>query len=96
MSGWNRPSRPRLGRNSNSQPERTSTVRLGRVQPQAPGHRTIFCNDREANLPVRFPGYKSANTAHEKGFNFDDAKLMRGAWRNEPNPDLCKVDFVSC
>ncbi|OIV94546.1 hypothetical protein TanjilG_25608 [Lupinus angustifolius] len=32
----------------------TRTVRLGRVKPQAPGHRTIFCNDREANLPVRF------------------------------------------
>nr|KYP65941.1 Phospholipid-transporting ATPase 3 [Cajanus cajan] len=30
------------------------TIRLGRVQPQAPGHRTIFCNDRQANLPVRF------------------------------------------
>lgn len=30
------------------------TVKLGRVQPQAPGHRTIYCNDREANLPVRF------------------------------------------
>lgn len=55
------------------------------------------------NLPLNeimiicfLQGYKSANTAHEKGFNFDDAKLMRGAWRNEPNPDLCKVDFVSC
>lgn len=30
------------------------TVRLGRVQPQAPTHRTIFCNDREANFPIRF------------------------------------------
>ncbi|VVA27683.1 PREDICTED: phospholipid-transporting ATPase [Prunus dulcis] len=64
MSGWNRSSRPRLGRNSNSQPERTSTVRLGRVQPQAPGHRTIFCNDREANLPVRFPGNSISTTKY--------------------------------
>ena len=32
----------------------SQTVRLGRVQPQAPTHRTIYCNDREANLPVRF------------------------------------------
>ena len=37
---------------------------------------------------------KSANAVHEKGFNFDDARLMRGAWRNEPNPDTCKVDCV--
>lgn len=33
---------------------------------------------------------------HEKGFNFDDARLMRGAWRNEPNPDVCKVDYLEC
>lgn len=31
------------------------TVTLGRIQPQAPTHRTIYCNDRDANLPV---GYK--------------------------------------
>lgn len=34
---------------------------------------------------------KSANVVREKGFNFDDARIMRGAWRNEPNPDMCKV-----
>ncbi|TQD73151.1 hypothetical protein C1H46_041319 [Malus baccata] len=69
MSGWNRSSRgARLGgRNSSSQPERmstTRTVRLGRVQPQAPGHRTIFCNDREANIPVRFPGNSISTTKY--------------------------------
>lgn len=34
---------------------------------------------------------KSSNTVRDKGFNFDDARLMRGAWRNEPNSDMCKV-----
>ncbi|KAF3662676.1 Phospholipid-transporting ATPase 3 [Capsicum annuum] len=34
---------------------------------------------------------KSSAEAREKGFNFDDARLMRGAWRNEPNPDSCRV-----
>ncbi|KAA8529495.1 hypothetical protein F0562_033706 [Nyssa sinensis] len=38
---------------------------------------------------------KSSNAVHEKGFNFDDARLMRGAWRNEPNPDMCK-EFFRC
>ncbi|KAJ0095934.1 hypothetical protein Patl1_16285 [Pistacia atlantica] len=38
---------------------------------------------------------KAANTAHEKGFNFDDPRLLRGAWRNEPNPDICK-EFFRC
>ncbi|XP_028122136.1 phospholipid-transporting ATPase 3-like [Camellia sinensis] len=34
---------------------------------------------------------KSSNSIHDKGFNFDDARLMRGAWWSEPNPDMCKV-----
>ncbi|XP_055810180.1 phospholipid-transporting ATPase 3-like isoform X2 [Solanum dulcamara] len=38
---------------------------------------------------------KSSNEAREKGFNFDDARLMRGAWRNEPHPDSCK-EFFRC
>ncbi|KAF7829418.1 phospholipid-transporting ATPase 3 [Senna tora] len=50
----------RMGSNPNrnlaSRVPSNRTVRLGRVQPQAPGHRTVFCNDREANLPVRFKG----------------------------------------
>ncbi|KAK9063424.1 hypothetical protein SSX86_017294 [Deinandra increscens subsp. villosa] len=37
----------------------------------------------------------SSSTAREKGFNFDDARLMHGAWRNEPNPDMCK-EFFRC
>ncbi|XP_057542331.1 phospholipid-transporting ATPase 3-like isoform X4 [Amaranthus tricolor] len=38
---------------------------------------------------------KSDNAIREKGFNFDDARLMHGAWRNEPNPDMCK-EFFRC
>lgn len=39
---------------------------------------------------------RSTGAIREKGFNFDDPRLMRGAWRNEPNPDLCKVrTFIS-
>ncbi|RDX83241.1 Phospholipid-transporting ATPase 3, partial [Mucuna pruriens] len=38
---------------------------------------------------------KSPNAVQERGFNFDDARLMRGAWRNEPNPDACK-EFFRC
>jgi len=36
----------------------------------------------------------SSKAVHERGFNFDDARLMRGAWRNEPNPDVCKVNMT--
>nr|XP_029118166.1 phospholipid-transporting ATPase 3-like [Elaeis guineensis] len=36
---------------------------------------------------------KSPTTAvHEKGFNFDDPRLMHGAWKNERDPEICKVD----
>ncbi|KAJ6318973.1 hypothetical protein OIU76_014341 [Salix suchowensis] len=38
---------------------------------------------------------KSATAIQEKGFNFDDHRLMRGAWRNEPNSDTCKVALYS-
>ncbi|KAK4371889.1 hypothetical protein RND71_007273 [Anisodus tanguticus] len=38
---------------------------------------------------------KSSTVAREKGFNFDDARLMRGAWRNEPNLDSCR-EFFRC
>lgn len=37
---------------------------------------------------------KSAKATYEKGFNFDDPRLLRGAWRNEPNPDTCKVSLL--
>ncbi|KAJ0676484.1 putative P-type phospholipid transporter [Helianthus annuus] len=38
---------------------------------------------------------KPSTKAYDKGFNFDDARLMSGAWRNEPNPDMCK-EFFRC
>ncbi|CDY27294.1 BnaC04g18740D [Brassica napus] len=38
---------------------------------------------------------RSTAAIREKGFNFDDPRLMRGAWRNEPNPDLCKVPYFT-
>jgi len=37
-------------------------------------------------------GKRSATAVHEKGFNFDDARIMRGAWRNEPKHEACMVD----
>ena len=30
------------------------TVTLGHIQPQAPSYRTVYCNDRDSNMPVRF------------------------------------------
>ncbi|XP_066374942.1 phospholipid-transporting ATPase 3-like isoform X1 [Miscanthus floridulus] len=40
-------------------------------------------------------GKRPANAVQEKGFNFDDARIMRGAWRNEPNPEAFK-EFFRC
>ncbi|XP_074589992.1 phospholipid-transporting ATPase 3-like [Curcuma longa] len=60
--GWERVRMTRLGGPTASRGREAAqlrqvssqTVRLGRVQPQAPSHRTIYCNDREANLLARF------------------------------------------
>ncbi|MQL96868.1 hypothetical protein Taro_029549 [Colocasia esculenta] len=38
---------------------------------------------------------KSPTSLYEKGFNFDDPRLMRGAWRNENNPEICE-EFFRC
>ncbi|XP_058073824.1 phospholipid-transporting ATPase 3 isoform X4 [Magnolia sinica] len=65
MSGWDRirASGSRLGGGGRSRNSQT-TVHLGRVQPQHPGHRTIHCNDREANLPVKFKGNSVSTTKY--------------------------------
>ncbi|EPS65246.1 hypothetical protein M569_09532, partial [Genlisea aurea] len=44
---------------------------------------------------VKFEAPKQQSLAREKGFNFDDSRLMRGAWKNEPNPEACK-EFFRC
>lgn len=36
-----------------------------------------------------------SNELHEKYFNFEDGRLMKGAWRHQPNPELCK-EFFRC
>lgn len=38
---------------------------------------------------------RSTDSVHEKGFNFDDTRLMCGAWRNARDPDICK-EFFRC
>jgi len=40
-------------------------------------------------LIIQIP--RSEDAKWEKGFNFDDRRLMKGQWRNERNPDVCMV-----
>eukprot|EP00252_Welwitschia_mirabilis_P016484 TRINITY_DN3634_c0_g1_i2.p1 TRINITY_DN3634_c0_g1~~TRINITY_DN3634_c0_g1_i2.p1 ORF type:complete len:369 (+),score=47.07 TRINITY_DN3634_c0_g1_i2:263-1369(+) len=40
------------------------TIRLGRVQPQHPGHRTIYCNDRDANALAKYKGNSVSTTKY--------------------------------
>ena len=91
MSGWEwdrvRVSRlgTRMGRNRNNystlnervRSTRTTTVRLGHVTPQAPGHRTIYCNDREANQPVRFKVWRVLSLIYLFFFEFAFVWLLR-------------------
>ncbi|TKY58773.1 Phospholipid-transporting ATPase 3 [Spatholobus suberectus] len=66
MKGWDGIQSSFSSRSSSTLGQQASsrTVRLGRVQPQAPTHRTIFCNDREANLPIRFKGNSISTTKY--------------------------------
>ncbi|KAJ8760979.1 hypothetical protein K2173_022017 [Erythroxylum novogranatense] len=95
MSGgrWEtaRSSRSRLGRDV-SLTGRTTTrpVRLGRVQPQAPGYRTIYCNDREANLAVGFKG-NSISTTKYNFFTF----LPKGLFEQFRRVANCYFLFIS-
>ncbi|CAJ1939976.1 unnamed protein product [Sphenostylis stenocarpa] len=68
-----------LGNNASAR-----TVRLGRVQPQAPTHRTIFCNDREANYPIRFKG-NSISTTKYNFFTF----LPKGLFEQKIEIPVC-------
>lgn len=38
--------------------------RLGHVHPQHPGHRTIYCNDRDANQLSKFQGNSVSTTKY--------------------------------
>ncbi|RIA04091.1 hypothetical protein BRARA_K01721 [Brassica rapa] len=40
------------------------TVTLGHIQPQAPSCRTVYCNDRDSNMPVRFKGNSISTTKY--------------------------------
>ncbi|QHO12379.1 Phospholipid-transporting ATPase [Arachis hypogaea] len=48
---------------------------------------------KTTNIPILLEK-RSPNAVQEKGFNFDDTRIMRGAWRNESNLDICKIDKV--
>ncbi|KAG6510892.1 hypothetical protein ZIOFF_028937 [Zingiber officinale] len=38
---------------------------------------------------------KSDTAAYEKGFNFNDDRIMCGAWKNERDPEIC-MEFFRC
>ncbi|KAJ9187571.1 hypothetical protein P3X46_003012 [Hevea brasiliensis] len=92
--GWERvrSTRSRLSRDVSltGRSSTSRTVRLGRVQPQAPGHRTIHCNDREANFPVRFKG-NSISTTKYNFFTF----LPKGLFEQFRRVANCYFLFIS-
>nr|XP_017222811.1 PREDICTED: phospholipid-transporting ATPase 3-like isoform X1 [Daucus carota subsp. sativus]XP_017222813.1 PREDICTED: phospholipid-transporting ATPase 3-like isoform X1 [Daucus carota subsp. sativus] len=60
MAHWRNTHRSRNGAAYNTlTPSRT--IQLGRVTPQAPGNRTVFCNDHDANALASFKFRRLAN-----------------------------------
>ncbi|CAN4124338.1 unnamed protein product [Withania somnifera] len=43
----------------------SKNIRLGKVQPQAPGHRTVFLNDPDANALAKFKGNSVSTTKYD-------------------------------
>ncbi|XP_039014026.1 phospholipid-transporting ATPase 3-like [Hibiscus syriacus] len=67
MSEWDAVNSPKSQLGSGSSSSRKTparTVTLGRVQPQAPALRTIFCNDRDANIAHRYRGNSISTTKY--------------------------------
>ncbi|KAK9104801.1 hypothetical protein Scep_021645 [Stephania cephalantha] len=64
------------GFSSSSSSSRPPTVRLGRVQPQPPTHRTIFVNDRDSNLPVRFKDLEQIEEGFVSEFKMQSFEMM--------------------
>ncbi|KAJ0444688.1 putative Macro domain-containing protein [Helianthus annuus] len=86
MKGWRG---SRQGGDSASSPvdvERSltswSSIRLGRVQPQAPGRRTVFCNDRDANHLAKYK-YRWAFCRYFPGFQRLIHILIKYNWMNK-------------
>ncbi|KAH9606858.1 hypothetical protein KSS87_020266 [Heliosperma pusillum] len=100
MAGWDRAqSSTRSGFSSNSavsdrSPTSPRTVRLGRVQPQAPTHRTIYCNDRDANSLARFKG-NSVSTTKYNVITFLPKGLFE-QFRRVANLYFLMISILSC
>ncbi|KAK3027872.1 hypothetical protein RJ639_041506 [Escallonia herrerae] len=95
MAGW-RGSRSRPGGGS-PRAERipsSRTIQLGHVQPQAPGHRTVFCNDREANVNAKFKG-NSISTTKYNVLTFLPKGLFE-QFRRVANSYFLMISLLSC
>ncbi|KAK8691507.1 hypothetical protein V6N13_075017 [Hibiscus sabdariffa] len=64
MSGWEAANSQASQPGSSVQKTLSRTVTLGRVQPQTPALRTIFCNDRDANFAHRYKGNSISTTKY--------------------------------
>ncbi|KAK3038612.1 hypothetical protein RJ639_027275 [Escallonia herrerae] len=95
MAGW-RGSRSRPGGGSPLAERIPSsrTIQLGRVQPQAPGHRTVFCNDREANVNAKFKG-NSISTTKYNILTFLPKGLFE-QFRRVANSYFLMISLLSC
>ncbi|KAH6801981.1 aminophospholipid ATPase 3 [Perilla frutescens var. frutescens] len=94
MTGWRG---SRAGADGSPSADRISssqTVRLGKVQPQAPGHRTVFCNDREANALTKFKGNSVSTTKYDV-FTFLPKGLFE-QFRRVANLYFLMISILSC
>ncbi|KAK2994397.1 hypothetical protein RJ640_029512 [Escallonia rubra] len=95
MAGWRGSrSRPDGGSPLVERIPSSRTIQLGRVQPQAPGHRTVFCNDREANVNAKFKG-NSISTTKYNILTFLPKGLFE-QFRRVANSYFLMISLLSC
>ncbi|CAI5977694.1 unnamed protein product [Closterium sp. NIES-65] len=72
--------------------QRAMALRMGQPIQEDPAS---MYQDRKASQaevsPLKPTG--SDDPFKDRGFNFDDKRLLRGAWRNEPTAEICKEFF---
>ncbi|XP_057810905.1 phospholipid-transporting ATPase 3 isoform X2 [Salvia miltiorrhiza] len=94
MAGWRGSRGGGDGAPSEERIASSQTVRLGKVQPQAPGHRTVFCNDREANALAKFKGNSVSTTKYDV-FTFLPKGLFE-QFRRVANLYFLMISILSC
>uniref|UniRef100_A0A3Q7EB99 P-type ATPase N-terminal domain-containing protein n=1 Tax=Solanum lycopersicum TaxID=4081 RepID=A0A3Q7EB99_SOLLC len=70
------------------------SIRLGQVQPQAPGHRTVFLNDRDANVLAKFKGNSVSTTKYDVLTFLPKGLFEQKRFQNDKSINNSSIDML--